>query len=494
MNKVLKYLQTKYLSRKDHITHGSIACAVKYSSIATVYNHPGDASSIYIGAHGRKLRASFIALLPIAIFLFLYLATGVIFSIFEGDVNGFSKVPTLLLLLFALGIAFMQNGKLDYKTKLNVVVRGMANKNIIQMIFIFLLSGIFIGASGDEGARSISNFLLSIIPSNFAPLAFFVATCLISLGMGTSVGTIMLMTPIAFTISEITGYYLEFCEAIVICGALFGDNLSVISDTTISACSGQNCKINLKFLDNLKIAAVPIILSVALIYYITSQETVPFIDTSGSNLLLAVPYLFVLLLGVLGINVFLMLLFGILCSAILKITLGISEPLSLLVEIQSGITSMFDVVMITFLVAAICSLIREYGGFKAVILKIYDLFSSRKGGQLAIVLLVAIMDIATANNTVAIIISNPVVKEIAIKYRIPRARVCSILAIVSCSMQSFLPYGAQMLVACIALTNLGASVNAFSFMPYLFYPLALLVSLFFFVICGKNFKINKSQS
>ena len=494
MNKIFKQIKAKGQVGKEHGSPARIVDAVKHSSVATVYDRPEDAESIYIGAHGKKVKAHFKALLPIVIFLVLYVAIGIIFSISEGSANGFSKVPTLLLLLFALGIAFLQNRKLDYQTKFNVVVRGMANKNIIQMIFIFLLAGIFIGASGNEGARSIANFLLSIVPPNFAPLAFFVATCLIALGMGTSVGTIMLMTPIAFTISEITGYYLEFCEAVVLCGALFGDNLSVISDTTIAVCSGQDCKINAKFLDNLKIAAVPVILSIALIFYVTSQETAPVIDTSGSNLLMAVPYLLVLLFGVLGVNVFLVLLFGILCSAILKIALGISEPFALLADMQGGLNSMFDVVMITFLVAAICSLIREYGGFKAIILKIYDLFSSRKGGQFAIALLVAVMDIATANNTVAIIISNPVVKEITKKYRIPKKRTCSILAIVSCSVQCFLPYGAQMLVACATLAQFGASVNAFSFVPYLFYPLALLVSLFFFIICGKNYKIKNPPS
>ena len=306
-------------------------------------------------------------------------------------------------------------------------------------------------------------------------VVLFIVSCFVSLSMGTSVGTITLITPIAVAVSAASGFDLPLCVASVMGGAMFGDNLSFISDTTIAACQGQGCAMKDKFRENFKIA-----LPAALV-------TLSFgADLSGSvrngyDLIELVPYLIVLVGGIIGINVFVVLLLGIVSGSIIVVATGATAPTDLLANMGSGAAGMFETTMVAVLVSAICALIREYGGFTALLNGIKSLFKSKKGGQLGMGLLVGAMDVATANNTVAIVMANPIAADMAQTYGISRRKTASILDTFSCVFQGILPYGAQMLVAISAATELGYTLSAFQIIPLLFYPFMLLISSLVFI-------------
>ena len=309
-----------------------------------------------------------------------------------------------------------------------------------------------------------------------------------SLSMGTSVGTITLITPIAVAVSSASGFSLPLCVASVMGGAMFGDNLSFISDTTIAACQGQGCQMKDKFRENFKIALPAAIVSLVIILALSFGA-----DLGGSvvheyDLIQLIPYLIVLVGGIIGVNVFVVLLLGILSGSIIMVATGATAATDLLANMGSGAAGMFETTMVALLVSAICALIREYGGFVALLNGIKSLFKSKKGGQLGMGLLVGAMDIATANNTVAIVISNPIAADMAKTYGISKRKTASLLDTFSCVFQGILPYGAQMLVAISAATELGFAVSAFQIIPFLFYPFLLLISslVFIFIVPDKK--------
>lgn len=421
------------------------------------------------------------ALLPIGVFLVCYLGLGILFEYGMGIPMGFYSIPVVVIFLLALLVACFQNRSLPFDDKLVIMGRGMGDKTIVTMVLIFMVAGIFVGTVGRDSAESVAYLLLSVVPVQFAVAVLFVVSCFVSLSMGTSVGTITLITPIAVAVSAASGFSLPLCVASVMGGAMFGDNLSFISDTTIAACQGQGCQMKDKFRENFKIALPAAVVSLVIILVLSFGA-----DLGGSvvheyDLVQLIPYLIVLVGGIIGVNVFVVLLLGILSGSIIMVATGATAATDLLANMGSGAAGMFETTMVALLVSAICALIREYGGFVALLNGIKSLFKSKKGGQLGMGLLVGAMDVATANNTVAIVISNPIAADMAKTYGISKRKTASLLDTFSCVFQGILPYGAQMLVAISAATELGHAVSAFQIIPFLFYPFLLLISSLVFI-------------
>lgn len=424
------------------------------------------------------------ALLPIGVFLILYLGLGIVFEYVLKIPMGFYNVPIVIAFMAAILAACLQNRSLKFDDKLEVMAQGLADKNIITMILIFLTAGAFVGVVGRSSAESVAYFMLSLIPAKYAVAVLFVVACFVSTAMGTSVGTITLITPIAVAVSSASGFDLPLCVASVMGGAMFGDNLSFISDTTIAACNGQGCAMKDKFRENFGIA-LPAALATLVLILVLSLRT----DLSGGvsqeySLVQIIPYLLVLIGGIIGINVFVVLLLGIVSGAVIMLATGQAAPVDLIGSMGSGAAGMFETSMVAILVSAMCALIREYGGFETLLSVIRKVFKGKKGGQLGMGILVGLMDIATANNTVAIVMANPIAAEMAGEYDITPKKSASLLDTFSCIFQGVIPYGAQMLVALSAANELGYELSAFEVIPNLFYPGLLLVSslLFIFVI------------
>lgn len=430
------------------------------------------------------------ALIPIGVFLVLYLGSGIVFEYVMSIPMGFYNVPIVVVFLIALCVACFQNKSLSFDDKLVVMGRGIGEKTIVTMVLIFMAAGVFVGTVGRDSAESVAYLLLSVIPAEYSVAVIFVVSCIVSLSMGTSVGTITLITPIAVAVSVASGFSMPLCVASVIGGAMFGDNLSFISDTTIAACQGQGCKMKDKFLENFKIA-LPAALATLIVILVLSLGS----DIKGTvdheyNVSTLIPYLIVLFGGIIGTNVFVVLILGIASGAVIVVATGMTTLFELLTHMGTGAAGMFETTMVAILVSAICALIREYGGFVSLMNGIQRLFKSRKGGQLGMGLLVGAMDIATANNTVAIVVSNPIAADMAKTYGISKRKTASLLDTFSCISQGVIPYGAQMLVALSAVAELGYALSAFDIMAYLFYPFLLLISslIFIFIVPDKHMR------
>lgn len=426
-------------------------------------------------------KVNYKALLPIGVFLVLYLGLGILFEYVLKIPMGFYNIPIVVIFLIALIVACIQNPQLSFDNKLDIMAKGVGDKNIITMVLIFMAAGAFVGVVGRSSAESVAYFLLSVIPAKFAVLVLFVVSAFVSLAMGTSVGTITLIAPIAVAVASGSGFGVPLCVGTVVGGAMFGDNLSFISDTTIAACNGQGCAMKDKFRENFGIALPAALLSMVIIFVKTTGTDVGEAIVKDYNLIQIIPYILVLAGGIIGINVFIVLLIGIVSGAVIMLATGATAATDLLANMGSGVSGMFETTMVAILVSAICALINEYGGFAALLKLIKKMFKGRKGGMLGMGLLVGAMDIATANNTVAIVMANPIAKEMADNYGISSRKAASILDTFSCIFQGIIPYGAQMLVAVSVAAELGQSVSAFDIIPNLTYPFMLLISSLVFV-------------
>ena len=426
-----------------------------------------------------------IALLPIGVFLVIYLGLGLLFEYGMQIPMGFYNIPVVIAFLMAILVACLQNRELSFDEKLTIMGQGVGDKNIITMLLIFLVAGAFVGVVGRSSAQSVAYFMLDLIPPRFAVAVLFVVACFVSTAMGTSVGTITLIAPIAVEVAQASQYSVALCVGTVVGGAMFGDNLSFISDTTIAACNGQGCDMRDKFKGNFSIALPAALATLALILLLTlGKETTPV--TQSYNLIQVIPYVLVLAGGIAGINVFVVLLVGIVSGAAIMLLTGQTAATELLASMGTGAAGMFETSMVAILVAAMCALIRVYGGFDALLNAIQACFRGSKGGQLGMGLLVGAMDIATANNTVAIVMANPIAKEMSKDYGISPQRTACLLDTFSCIFQGIIPYGAQMLVAISATAEMGYTLSAFDIMGYLFYPYLLLVSSLVAIFLGKR--------
>ena len=421
------------------------------------------------------------ALIPIGVFVAFYLTLGIVFEYVMKIPMGFYNVPVVVAFLVALLVAVLQTKGETLDKKFEIMGQGVGDKNIVTMLLIFLLAGIFVGVVGRDSAESVAYFMLSVTPPKFAVVVLFLISCFVSTAMGTSVGTITLITPIAAAISASSGFSLPLCVGTVVGGAMFGDNLSFISDTTIAACNGQGCKMKDKFRTNLAIVVPAAVVTLVIISILSLKSDIPESIVKEYNLIKIIPYVLVLISGIVGVNVFLTLLIGIVSGSIIMLaTGGISFP-ELLSGMGGGAAGMFETSMVAILVAAMCALIKHNGGFDALLSGIRKVFKGRKGGQLGIGMLVALMDVATANNTVAIVMANPIATEMAKDFDISPRKTASILDTFSCIAQGALPYGAQILVALSAVSTLGYELTAFEIIGNLFYPMMLLLSSLIFI-------------
>ena len=422
------------------------------------------------------------ALLPILVFLILYLGNGIYFEYIsptEGQM-GFYVVSVVLAFSVALVTAFLQNPSRSFEEKIHSCAGGIGDDNITIMLFIFILAGAFSGIAGEAGgAASTANLLLSILPQQMAVPGLFLIACLISMAMGTSVGTITVLVPIAVAVAQNGGLPLHFCVGTVVGGAMFGDNLSFISDTTIAATKTQGVEMKDKFRANIKIALPAALLTLAVLVAASLRSQPAGIGPFEYNIVQAAPYFIVLAMSVIGINVFVVLLTGIFLFLSAGLVTGSLQYAGALSSMGGGIAGMFETMIVTILVASIASLMRENGGFAAVLSFIRKHADGRRGGMFGIAFLTAFMDIATANNTVAIVIAAPIAKEISEEYGIDGARTASLLDTCSCILQGIIPYGAQLLIA----ANL-AGVTSVSLIPYLLYPFFLAVFVVIMILKG----------
>ena len=407
-----------------------------------------------------------LALLPILVFLVLFIGTGVI-------TNDFYAMPAVVGFLIALGVAFFQTKGKTFNEKITIVAKGVGDDNIITMCLIFLAAGAFSGAvSAAGGVDSTVNLGLSLLPPQIAVIGLFVIGCFISISMGTSMGTIAALAPIAAGISEKTDFSMAICIGAVVSGAMFGDNLSMISDTTIAAVKTQGCEMRDKFKRNFFIVLPAAIATVIVLFFITGGGDFEIAEGLSYNLLQVIPYILVLVAALVGINVFVVLITGTVLSVLVGLCTGSLAPSAIFSSIGEGVTGMYDITVISMLVACISALVKENGGFAFILEKIHNRIHTYKGAEFGITALISLVDIATANNTIAIVISGPIAKEISEDYGIESTRSASLLDIFASVFQGIIPYGAQLLSAA-SLTGL----TSFDIMPYLFYP-------YFMGVCG----------
>ena len=379
--------------------------------------------------------------------------------------------------LFALIIAFLQNKNLSFVQKLRLASTGVGDENILTMCLIFLAAGAFSGAvRAAGGVESTVNLGLSILPGNMAVAGLFAIGCFISISMGTSVGTITALAPIAAGISDKTGFPMAICAGAVVCGAMFGDNLSIISDTTIAAVKTQGCDMRDKFRENFKIVLPAAIITLGLFYFLGNTNEYQVNGNLDYSLIKVLPYLFVLIGAVSGVNVFVILIIGTVLSMLVGLGTGMFTATKMFTHVGNGIMSMYDITVISIIVACIITLIKEYGGIDFVLNFIKSRISSTKGGELGIAALALLVDICTANNTVAIVMAGPIAKDISEEFGVTPRRSASLLDMFSSMGQGLIPYGAQLLAAA-SLTGL----TPFAIIPYCFYPLLMGISGLIFI-------------
>ena len=428
------------------------------------------------------------ALLPIAVFLVLFIAVGIIDNRMGGMFG--DSLPAIVGFLIALIVAFLQNPKgtkLTFEEKLNTMARGAGEENIMIMCLVFILAGAFsasVKAAG--GADATVNFGLSILPGNVAVVGVFIIGCFISTSMGTSVGTIVALAPIAIGISEKTGISMALCIGAAVCGAMFGDNLSMISDTTIAATRTQGCAMKDKFRENFKIA-LPAAIVTAIIFFVSTMGTnyAP-AEELTYNVVRIIPYLVVLIGALVGLNVFLLLVGGTVLSLAIGIAYGDFGLLDTFKIMGDGIMSMYDITVISILVAGVVSLVRQNGGIDWILYVIRRCIHGKKGAEIGIAALSSVVDCSTANNTVAIVIAGPIAKEIAEDYDISPKRTASLLDIFTSTFQGIIPYCAQLLYAAAATEMATQKISSVQIVPYCYYPILLGVSALLFIIFGKE--------
>ena len=399
------------------------------------------------------------ALIPIGVFLIIFLGAGIVF-------RDFYAMPAIVAFLIALFVAFLQNRKVSFDEKVRIIAKGVGEENIITMSLIFLCAGAFSGAvSAAGGVDSTVNLGLSLIPAHFIVAGLFIISCFISVSMGTSMGTIAALAPIAVGISEEAGFPLAVCIAAVVCGAMFGDNLSMISDTTIAAVKTQGCEMKDKFKANFLIVLPAAVITAVFFWFITRDMSYD-IAGGGYNLLQVIPYLVVLIGALIGINVFLVLIAGTVLSLIVGVGTGTIALSEMFTVVGDGVVSMYDITVISIIV----SLVRANGGIHFILNLIRSRIRGKKGAQAGIAALALLVDLCTANNTVAIVMSGPIAKEISDEFGVDPKRSASLLDMFTSVGQGLIPYGAQLLSAA-TLTGL----TPFDMIPYLVYPVLMAV-------------------
>ena len=404
------------------------------------------------------------ALLPLVVFLLLYLVTSVI-------VNDFYKVPITVAFMVSSVYAVATTKGLSLNDRIMQFSQGAANKNIMIMLWIFVLAGAFAQSAKAMGAIDATvNLTLHLLPDNLLLAGVFLASCFISLSIGTSVGTIVALIPVAVGIADRTEMSVPFMAALVVGGAFFGDNLSFISDTTIAATRTQSCQMKDKFKMN-SLIAIPAAILVFVYYIICGSSIEVTNDMVGSvEWGKVIPYIIVLATAIAGINVMLVLLLGIVSTGIIGMIYGSFDFFGWFGAMGQGITGMGELIIITLMAGGMLELIRFNGGIDYILHKLTKNVKGQRGAEFSIAGLVCLANICTANNTIAIITVGPLAANIADEYKLDKRRSASILDIFSCVIQGIIPYGAQMLIAAEL-----ARISPLNIIWYLYYPLVLLV-------------------
>lgn len=415
------------------------------------------------------------ALLPIGVFLVLFLGVGL-------ATRDFYSMPAIVAFLIALVVAFLQNKKYSFQEKMHIVAEGIGDDNIITMCLIFLAAGAFSGAvTAAGGVDSTVNLGLSLIPSGIVVAGLMIIGCFISVSMGTSMGTIGALAPIAVGISEKTGFSMAICIGAVVSGAMFGDNLSMISDTTIAAVRTQGCEMKDKFKENFLLVLPAALIALVLYILLTRGNTYSATETYVYNIWQVVPYLLVLIGALIGINVFVVLIAGTVASLIVGVATGTIALSQCFQVMGDGVTSMYDITVISIIVACIVSLVKKNGGIQCILNLIHSRIRGKKGAQFGIALLSVLVDMATANNTIAIVMAGPIAKEISDDFGVSPKRTASILDIFTSAAQGLIPYGAQILLAAGQ-----TGLSPVTILPYVFYPMLMLVTVTIIMLVRKD--------
>ncbi|MGN9163900.1 Na+/H+ antiporter NhaC family protein [Tissierellaceae bacterium HCP3S3_D8] len=419
----------------------------------------------------KKVKANGKALIPFLVFVAVYLLTGIILQ-FKGYDMAFYQLPAPIAVIIGIIFAFiMFKGSID--EKFNDFIAGCGEENIIIMCVIYILAGAFSNVSSAMGGvESAVNLGLTLIPAQYITIGIFIIACFISISIGTSVGTIAAIGPIAVGLAESTGLSMPLVIAALVGGSMFGDNLSVISDTTIAATRTQGVEMRDKFRLNILLALPAAIITIILLFIFGKPVGVPEAAEYSFNIVKILPYIFVLVAALGGVNVFVVLTGGIIFSGIIGIVHGEFSILGFTQEIYNGFAGMFDIFLLSMLTGGLAHMVTKEGGLQWVLDKVQSMIKGKKSAEVGIAALVALTDAATANNTVAIIIDGPIAKELSTKYEVDPRRSASLLDSFSCIMQGMIPYGAQLLIAA-SFTN--GTVSPFQIIPLLWYQQLLAV-------------------
>ncbi|KYD19459.1 Na+/H+ antiporter NhaC family protein [Saccharococcus caldoxylosilyticus] len=406
-------------------------------------------------------KGNLFALFPFVVFLVLFIGAGIAM----GD---FYKFPVIVAILIAASISLMMNPKESLTKKVEVFTKGAGNADVMLMVIIFLLAGAFSEVTKKMGAvESTVNLALSVIPQNLLIVGLFIIGCFISISLGTSMGTIVALAPIGVGISEQTDISLALSMAAVIGGAMFGDNLSFISDTTIAAVRTQNTKMKDKFKVNFFIVLPAAIITIVLFWIFSAGEQAEMTNQSF-NWIKILPYLGVLVTALMGVNVLVVLAGGILLTGIIGLLDGSYNAMGLIQAIGDGVAGMQELSLLAILISGMVEVIKHNGGIDYLLQLVTRNVKSKKGAQFGIAGLVSLTNLSTANNTISILIAGPLAKNIADQYDIDPRKSASILDIFSCCFQGLIPYGAQMLLAAGV-----ASISPLSILQYSFYPILI---------------------
>ena len=408
----------------------------------------------------------FLGLTPILLFMLLVIGSGVL-------TQNFSTMPILVAFTISAGFALLLNDskkRLSIAEKIDIFCRGGGDKTIILLAIIFLLAGAFYAVTIDIGARDATvNWALHYVPTAYLLPGLFIITSFIAFAMGTSMGTITAITPIGIGLAESLGVPVPLAVGIVIGGAMFGDNLSFISDTTIAATRTQGVQLRDKFKANL-IIVLPAALLTAILLIFVDIDGSAVITSKDYDAWLILPYLLIISCALFGVNVIGVLGVGIGSACAVGLTKGLFTLPSMLLSIQKGMGWMQDMVAIALMIGGIVALMKAYGGIQWLVSQITTRISSKKGAEYGTAVLVSALDIATANNTIAIVSTGPIAKDLGEKYDLDPRRTASLLDIFSCGFQGLVPYGGQLLAAASL-----AGLSPLVLTPYCWYPMLILI-------------------
>lgn len=435
-----------------------------------------------------KSKSSFWALLPLILFILIYFSA----SLIIGD---FYAVPALVVFVLSLFVAFVQFPEKSFSEKLHHFSKGSGDENILIMILIFLLAGAFGELSKSIGAISSSiNFALTYISPSFIISGIFLISCFVSISLGTSVGTVVALAPIAVGFESYIPGVTALALAAVVGGSMFGDNLSFISDTTIAATRTQNVGMKEKFKVNFAIV-MPVAVIVSIIYYFLGDSVVSDLNTmevGQYEVIKIIPYFLVFVLALLGLQVIWTLGIGILSALIIGLIEGDITFLESVKAINLGFAGMFELSILCLIIGGLVGIIRYNGGVDYLLNVVLRNIKSNKGAELGIAFLTALVNFALANNTITIIIVGPIAKDISERFQLEPKRVASILDTVSCFVQGIIPYGAQILAALAATAivvdgNIGRpTISPLDLIEYLYYPILTGVATVLFILFRKS--------